>query len=61
LWRAAVEENVLDALENLITFDAVKEALEAGEVRLHGFVYDLAQGHLNSYDPETNTFTDVLA
>lgn len=60
LWRAAVEENVLDALENLITFDAVIEALEAERLHLHGWVYDIAKGCVLAFDAEADGFVDVL-
>ena len=61
LWRTAVEENVLDALENLITFTAVQDALEEGRLHLHGWVYDIAQGHVHVFDAEQDKFVDALA
>ena len=60
LWRAAVEENVLDALANLITFDAVSEALDAGKLAIHGWVYDLAHGRVRVFDAEKDAFVDPI-
>ncbi len=61
LWNTAVEENVLDALENLITFDAVRERLDEGKLHLHGWIYDLAAGRVLVYDAENDAFVDPLA
>ena len=60
LTRKAVEENVLQALENLITFDVVKQRLDAGTLHLHGWVYDLDDGHVHVFDPEADRFNDAL-
>ncbi len=58
LWRGAVEENVLDAVANLITFPCVKDALEAGSLHLHGWVYDMATGALKVWDETKDQFVD---
>lgn len=58
-WRAGVEENVLEALENLITYDVVKEHLDAGEVHIHGWVYDIYQGGIRVFDDEEDRFRDA--
>jgi carbonic anhydrase len=57
-WRRAVEENVLDQLANLSTYPVVREKLEAGAVKLHGWVYDL-HGALLVYDDTTETFAEA--
>ncbi|WP_426366929.1 carbonic anhydrase [Streptomyces sp. E-08] len=41
---ALVRENVAAQLANLATHPSVARALAAGEVRLHGWVYDIADG-----------------
>lgn len=44
--QLAVEQNVLQQLENLMTYPAVKKAVEAGELELHGWVYEIASGRV---------------
>jgi carbonic anhydrase len=58
LWRGAVEENVLDALDNLITFRVVRDALEQGGLTIHGWVYDMLDGHIMVFDAERDGFID---
>jgi carbonic anhydrase len=54
--RAIVKQNVLLQLENLRTHDAVRQALAAGELTLHGWVYDLLTGQISSWDAEADRF-----
>jgi carbonic anhydrase len=58
-FRAAVEENVLQALANLLTYPSVRARLDAGELRLHGWVYDMHSLALTVFDSEHNEFVDV--
>ncbi|MFO0580426.1 MAG: carbonic anhydrase [Polyangia bacterium] len=53
----AVEENVLLQINNLLSFGPVQTALEAQELALHGWVYDLLSSRLSIYDTEQDTFT----
>ena len=57
--RRAVEENVLDGVANLMTFPDVAQAVTAGQLRLHGWVYDLSEATLRSYDAEHDRFVSV--
>jgi len=59
LLRVAVEENVLESMNNLISFPAVERGLAAGTLAMHGWVFNLAQGALRVYDAKTEEF--VLA
>ena len=59
LLRTAVEENVLDSMENLLSFPAVEKRVRDGSVMLHGWVFDLAAGALRVYDAKSEEF--VLA
>lgn len=54
--RAAEEENVLFALENLRTYPAVQARLADGSLRLHGWFFKIATGELFAYDPERYQF-----
>jgi carbonic anhydrase len=59
LLRMAVEENVLDSMESMLTFPAVEQRVRDGSTTLHGWVFDLAAGALRVYDAMTEEF--VLA
>jgi carbonic anhydrase len=52
----AVEKNVLVQLEHLKTHPAVKAALEARTLRLHGWVYHFEKGQVDIYDPLSGLF-----
>jgi carbonic anhydrase len=54
--RLAVEENVLEGIANLVTVPVVARALEAGRLRLHGWVYDLGNSTLRVYDAPQDAF-----
>lgn len=56
LLQRAVEQNVLTSLSHLVTFDVVRERLEAGRIQLHGWVYDLHTLSLSVYDAESRRF-----
>jgi carbonic anhydrase len=56
LWEAAVEENVLVQLAHLRTHPAVADALAAGTLRLHGWVYRIETGEVVAYDPAQDRF-----
>lgn len=56
LLDAAIEENVLVQIENLQTHPAVAVALSQGQLKLHGWVYDIASGEVYAYDTESGQF-----
>jgi len=47
---ALIEANVLLQLEHLKTYNGVQAKLDAGELSLHGWVYDIGSGHVRAYD-----------
>ncbi len=49
-FLATVRENVLLQLENLRSYDPVRKGERAGTVTLHGWVYHLETGHVETYD-----------
>ncbi len=55
-WDAAVEENVLLQLDNLLSYPVVAEAVAADRLDLHAWVYDLRGARLLVYDPTTKRF-----
>ena len=53
------KDSILVSLENLAGFAFVREAVEAGELSLHGLWHDIASGTLMAYDSETGGFAPV--
>ena len=54
---ATVRENVLLQLRHLRTYEPVREAEEAGALRLHGWVYHLESGVVEVFDGETGEWS----
>jgi carbonic anhydrase len=53
---AAVQENVLVQLENLRSFDFVARRLDAGRLKMSGWVFRIATGDVFDYDPISGQF-----
>ena len=54
--RACEMEAILVSLANLMTFPWVRERVENGQLRLHGWYYDIEAGELSVYAPESGAF-----
>jgi carbonic anhydrase len=54
--RACEQNAVLVSLENLTTFDWVRERVENGDLQLHGWYVDIAIPQLSAYDWESGQF-----
>ncbi|HET8940067.1 MAG TPA: carbonic anhydrase [Polyangiales bacterium] len=48
--------NVLSQLDHLKTHPSVAVRIARGEVKLHGWVYDIEHGSVDAYDPASGTF-----
>lgn len=57
--RAAEEENVLFALENLHTYPGVKSRLDNGTLHLHGWFFKIRTAELFIYDAELRQFVPL--
>lgn len=57
--RMCEQETVAISLGNLMTFPWIRERVEAGNLMLHGWFYDMEDGLLFRLDPVTNTFQQV--
>jgi len=55
-FNVAIQENVLQQLQNLRTHPAVAGRLAAGDLRLHGWVYKLTTGEIFAYDAREGQF-----
>jgi len=54
--RACEQAAILVSLENLLTFPWISERVEAGNLLLHGWYFDIDAGQLSSYAPEKAGF-----
>lgn len=57
--RACEQRAVLVSLDNLMSFECVRERTEQGKLTLHGWYFDLAAGELLSFTPQTGEFEPV--
>jgi len=58
--KTALEyQAVIVSLENLMTFPFIREAVESGDLTLHGLWNDLSDGSLRQYDPAVDGFVPV--
>ncbi|MES9997255.1 carbonic anhydrase [Desulfovibrio aminophilus] len=58
--RACEQAAVLVSLDNLLTFPWVRERVEAGDLLLHGWYFDLERGELLSYLPQSGQFEPLV-
>ncbi|PLY06535.1 MAG: carbonic anhydrase [Arcobacter sp.] len=56
MYRATERNSIRYQLDNLLTYPDVVKQLEAGEVQIHGWYYDIATGAINYYDKENDIF-----
>ncbi len=53
---ACEQASILVSLENLLTFPWIKERVQAGSLRLHGWYFDIEQGSMVAYNPYAKCF-----
>lgn len=58
--NVAIQENVLQQLENLRTHKAVAAGLARGELKLHGWVYKIETGEVFAYNPARGQFLPLI-
>jgi carbonic anhydrase len=56
---ALVHKNVLAQLANLLTHPVVAKAVQAKQVRVHGWVYEIGTGAVSTYDAQTSQFVPL--
>lgn len=54
--RECEKQAILSSLENLMTFEWIREAVDAGSLTLHGWYFDIELGQLLGYDATTRQF-----
>lgn len=57
--KVLTQENVLVQLEHLRTHPAAADALAAGDLKLHAWVYKMETGEVFAYDPATGQFNPL--
>ena len=57
--RMTEKLSVVTQIENLLTYPYVKEAVESGDLQLHGWIYDIATGDIEYYDPDKKAFCSL--
>ena len=58
-FMALTERNVIEQLNNLRTHPTVAAQLEQGHLKLHGWVYHIAQGTVTTYDAALGRFVPL--
>lgn len=59
LLREAEKQVVLQGLENLKTYPSVAKALDEGRLNIRGWIFQMGEGALLEYSPESNTFETI--
>ena len=57
--RMLLEQNVILQLQHLRTHPAVATRLAVGDLRLHGWIYDIKTGDVCAYDDASGDFEPV--
>lgn len=52
--------SIVHSINNLLTFKFVRQAMERGDLTLHGGMFDIATGQLLILDPRTERFEPVV-
>jgi len=59
LYRLTEKLSVISQIENLLTYPSVKAGVTSGEIDIHGWMYDIASGEIEYYDPESSQFISI--
>lgn len=57
---ACEKESILISLDNLLTFPWIRQAVEQGELVLHGWHFNIERGILTAYDSSADEFRPVI-
>jgi carbonic anhydrase len=55
------QANVVNSIDNLMTFPRLRILIERGQVLVHGAYFGVATGQLSIRDPATEKFVQVAA
>ena len=54
--RIFEQESIKTSLANLLSFPWINERIASGRLRIHGWRFDLSDGNMYVYVPETDRF-----
>lgn len=57
---ATIKAHIQFQLDNLMTYDLVREGVAAGKVAIHGWLYDMEKGEIFAYDQSDGTWRGLL-
>jgi len=57
---ACEKESILISLDHLMTFPWIKQSVEKGELKLHGWHFNIEKGILTAYDSSADEFKPVV-
>ncbi len=57
--RLTEKLSVISQIENLLTYPSVKTKVDAGEITIHGWMYDIESGAIEYYNPESSQFEEL--
>jgi len=56
LERACEQQAILSSLDNLMSFNWIRERVEDGRLKLHGWYFDIEHGQLLQYEADNCRF-----
>lgn len=59
LFERSIQENVLESLDNLLSYDAVAGRIADGTLGLHAWIYDIESLAVRVYDAEQSDWADA--
>jgi carbonic anhydrase len=60
LLRLTEKLSVVNQIENLMTYPYVCERVEKGNLHIHGWLYNMATGEIEYYDPDESQFKALI-
>jgi len=57
--KMLTEANVIMQMQNLLAHPVVADGLKAGTLKVHGWMYDIGSGRLESFDSELGVFSAI--
>ena len=56
MYRATERNSIRHQLDNLMTYPDIVKLLKTGELKIHGWYYDIESGKIDFYDKENDNF-----